>query len=85
MMNLLIALISDTHERIKGQEERTDYAQLCGVLLELETLYRIPCSETHGHSSHIVFAEYAKVEADEWQGRVKATVLAVKDHLDKWS
>jgi hypothetical protein len=37
-MNLLIAFLSDTYERVYDQREKANYAELTKLILELETL-----------------------------------------------
>jgi hypothetical protein len=59
-MNLLIAFMSDTYERVYDQRERASYAELVKLILELETL--MFWNRKNTQKLHLV---YAKEVAEE--------------------
>ena len=41
LLNLLIAIISDTHEKIQASLKKSEGLSMCELILELETLWLI--------------------------------------------
>ena len=57
MMNLLIAIISDTYERMMNEKEKLDYFQLCLLVEELERF--IICNRNKiEKKGTLVYSEY---------------------------
>jgi hypothetical protein len=77
MMTLLIAIISDTHERVYSNMNNAIYYQLCLLLIDLETL--MVFNRSKKQSGYLVFSEYIQDDkGPEWTGRVQSTISKVK-------
>ena len=78
LMNLLIADISYQHSIIMSEVRRTDYAHICRLVLELETmeitLKKCCVRKRAGDSFHLVFAEYEKVENETPLDVIQSTI-----------
>ena len=81
MLNLLIAVISETHSRVMEDQEKSDNLELNQIILELETILKV--FNPIGNKSYLIFAEYADdFGSSKWRGRVQATTKKVKNELD---
>ena len=83
MLNLLIAVISETHSRVMEHQEKSDNLELNQIILELETFLKVTSPD--GNKSYLVIAEYSDdFGANKWKGRVQATTNKVKNDLDSF-
>ena len=82
-MNLLIAIICDTYDRVNMTAQKNDQWQLTGICLRLETSLAWRRSH-HLPPTYLVFAEYAThdEEDEEWTGHVKAITEPVLQRLE---
>ena len=83
MLNLLIAIISETHSRVMEDQEKSDNLELNQIILELETILKV--FKPIGNKSYLIFTEYADdFGSSKWRGRVQATTQKVKNELDSF-
>lgn len=81
MLNLLIAVISETHSRVMEDQEKSDNLELNQIILELETILKF--FKPNAKKRYLIFAEYADdFGSSKWRGRVQATTKKVKNELD---
>ena len=57
MLNLLIAVISETHSKIMEHQEKSDNQSLNDIILDLETYLNI--MKPDGNKSYLVIAQYS--------------------------
>jgi len=83
MLNLLIAVISETHSKIMEHQEKSDNLELNEIILELEVICQGIFRKPEGNKSYLVLAEYSDdFGSNQWKGRVQATTKKVKNDLD---
>ena len=70
MLNLIIAIMSDTYERVTSGMVEADGKELNSLILEQESLMFYARDEQV--SNHLHWAQQSEEQGGEWQGRVKA-------------
>mmetsp|Transcript_12688 Transcript_12688/g.12527 ORF Transcript_12688/g.12527 Transcript_12688/m.12527 type:complete len:102 (-) Transcript_12688:221-526(-) len=76
LMNLLIAIISDTYERVSSKFIEEDGKELNDLILEYEAFY--VWNKNKGSSQYLHWASNNDVSiGSEWQGRVQEISRAV--------
>lgn len=67
MLNMLIAIMSDTYARVMGDIVPSDYSELNSMILEQE--YMLFWKRDSGTPKYLHFVEYLEnTEAGEWEG-----------------
>mmetsp|Transcript_13961 Transcript_13961/g.10065 ORF Transcript_13961/g.10065 Transcript_13961/m.10065 type:complete len:88 (+) Transcript_13961:1633-1896(+) len=79
MLNMLIAIMSDTYGRVMLEIIPSDYYELNNIILEQEELKF--CSRTRNHLKYLHFAYYSELDdkAAEWEGAQAALKTNEKD------
>ena len=78
MLNMLIAIMGDTYDRVKEDQARRDYHELAQLLYKYEVIMSVLCccSKKRRAWKYIYFSEEAHKRGGEatvphWEGRVK--------------
>jgi len=79
MLNLLIAIMSDTFERVVSDLAHNDAVELNGLILEYEGL--MFWKRNNGQPQYLHWAMYADEDeaGNEWEGKVKAITSRFSD------
>ena len=71
MLNMLIAIMSDTYAKVMGSIVPSDYQELNNMILEMEEI--LIWNRNEGEAKFLHFAHYLeKREEAEWEGQVQA-------------
>ncbi len=66
MLNLLIAIMSDTYSRVMGDIVPSDYYELNNLILEQECFQS--CRKNSGSEKYLHFVEYLKKQNQKGEG-----------------
>ena len=82
MMNLLIAIISDSFERVYNSKLSFDFQVKCSLILEAENLLFWRRNKPAYKFLHMVLKRHlVDKQNEEWEGRVQSTKRAVENVL----
>ena len=85
LLNMLIAIMSDTFERVKEQQSKRDFQEMIGLVYRYETIaIHICCRKKKANPwKYIYYSTEARKEDDAtvdlWQGRIKG----IKNELER--
>jgi len=87
LMNLLIAIMSDTYSRVQSNAISSDARALAEMILEMEELYRFfgvrsDATQEKNQSYFLFFTEWLGVGEDEdvWEGMVGSLKSVIAGH-----
>jgi hypothetical protein len=80
MMNLLIGIISEKLGEVLSSQEKTNYSNLCDMVLELELLM-FWNRQKDPEKQHIIWAQYVQEKEGAWHGATQATIKPIETHL----
>ncbi len=83
MMNLLIAIISDTFERVMSEIEASQYQQQCDLVLEMEFMFVFFNWANNEPMQLIIKGDYLEDKDKVWRSRMQATTDKVEQQLTK--
>mmetsp|Transcript_21646 Transcript_21646/g.15898 ORF Transcript_21646/g.15898 Transcript_21646/m.15898 type:complete len:175 (+) Transcript_21646:1462-1986(+) len=76
MLNILIAIMSDTYARVMGDIVPSDYKELTNMVLEQEEI--MIWNRSKGKPMFLQWVEYLeKEESDEWEGQIQGLIKKV--------
>jgi len=71
LMNLLISIIGDSHEKVYSTKKSTEDFIRCYYIIGLESINVFPCCNRFDSDGFLVCAEYENQKGvEEWEGRV---------------
>jgi hypothetical protein len=71
LMNLLISIIGDSHEKVYSTKKSTEGFIRCRYIIGLESINVFPCCNRFDSDGFLVCAEYENQKGvEEWEGRV---------------
>ena len=76
MLNMLIAIMSDTYARVMGEIIPSDYQELTNMILEQEEI--MTWKRNSGRPVFLHWVQYLeKSEEDEWEGQIQSLIKKV--------
>ena len=84
LLNMLIAIMGDTYDRVREQQGRRDFQEMAGLVYRYEIIARTVCKgkEKKEAGKYIFVSEDVKhleqKGVDEWQGRIKGIKMEIE-------
>jgi hypothetical protein len=78
MLNLMVAIMGDTFNRVKADEDKSKLKEITGMMVENELL--MDRKKTFKDAKYIIVITQESVEYDEenWDGTIKQMQRAIK-------
>ena len=89
LLNMLIAIMGDTFDRVREEQGRRDFQEMAGLIYRYETIVQTLCKCKKGQRvwKYIFVSEDVKYSGEEaidmWQGRIKGIKLEIQKVLKK--
>ena len=89
LLNMLIAIMGDTFDRVKEEEGRRDFQEMAGLIYRYEVISQAVCKGKKRRSvwKYIFGCEDAKLSGEEgieeWQGRIRGIKLEIEKNQKK--
>lgn len=84
-LNMLIAIMGDTFDRVMEDQGRRDYQEMAGLVYRYEAIVDTLChckKKKRQPWKHILYTEFVKEEGEEviepWQGRIRGIKLDIE-------
>ena len=88
LLNMLIAIMGDTYDRVKEEQGRRDFQEMAGLIYRYESIAKTLFKRDKGDTWKYIFVsqdvKYQGEEAiDVWQGRIKGIKLQIERYHKK--
>ena len=89
LLNMLIAIMGDTFDRVKEEQGRRDFQEMAGIIYRYETIARTLCKWKKRVAvwKYIFVSEDVKYSGEEtidlWQGRIRGIKIEIEKVLKK--
>lgn len=75
MLNMLIAIMGDTYDRVKEESIKRDFHEIVWLLFEYELVGRACCCRRDKKWKYLIFSKEKRMNLEatmSWEGRIKA-------------
>ena len=89
-LNMLIAIMGDTFDRVKEEQGRRDFQEMAGLVYRYEIIGYSVCKWKKRVTAwkYIFVSEDVKYSGEEaidvWEGRIRGIKLEIKKNFNKW-